>query len=74
MSGLKRTTACVRAQLLEKTYLAEIEAMVAGSGFTKCEKIYETAEEVFVDDYVKSAKYLTTDNYFSVTKYINVRS
>ena len=45
--------------------------MVTGSGFTKCEKIYETAEEVFVDDYVKGAKYLTTDNYVSLTKYIN---
>jgi len=47
--------------------------MVAGSGFTKCEKTYGTAEEVFVDDYVKGAKYLTTDNYVSLTKIINVR-
>jgi len=58
---------------LGKTQLAEIKVMVTGSGFTKCKKIYETAEEVFVDDYVKGAKYLTTDNYVSLTKYINVR-
>ena len=47
--------------------------MVAGSGFTKGEKTDETAEEVFVDDYVKGTKHLTTDNHVSVTKYINVR-
>ena len=97
MSGLKRTTACVRAhvahefsidflnyhcsfkvtklreQFLGTTYLAEIKVMLAGSGFTKGEKTDETAEEVSLDDYVKGTKYLTTDNYVSVTKYTNVR-